>query len=169
MGTKLTIAERLILANQFEILGHLQDAKEHLLMAGHLRDGHEYLYRDLLGSVSPEMDEETSDFVLDVLSMYRAMQSSFKKLGSPASVKQDEIAWKGFDGNNEGELYSFTRALASDGRFDELLGEHGINSHMPMKRVYRGMVAVWRALGDSKYQLSAEQIRQIIQAKYNAD
>lgn len=165
MNTKLTIAERLILANQFDILGHLHDDKEKIRMAGHLRDGHEFLYRDLLGTVSPEMDENTTEFVLESLSMYRALNHSLIELGIGTDIKKEDVEWPGFDGNNEGSLYFFTRALSSDGRFDELLGEQGVNSHSPMAHVYRQMLPTWQAFGDSKYRLTAAQINEVLAAR----
>ncbi|MCA1862907.1 YfbU family protein [Janthinobacterium sp. HSC-3S05] len=165
MDTKLTNAERLILANQFEILGHIHDDKANIRMASHLRDGHEYLYRDLLGTVSPEMEKDTTEFVLDTLSMYRAMNHSLIKLGIDADIKKEDVEWPGFDGNNEGNLYFFTRALSSDGRFDELLGDDGVNSHSPMTHVYQQMLPIWKALGDSRYQLTAAQIKEILAAR----
>lgn len=165
MTTKLTTAERLILANQFEILGHINEDKAAIRMAGHLRDGHEYLYRDLIGTVAPEMEEDTTQFVLDALSMYRAMHTSLIKLGMETGINKDDVEWPGFDGNNEGDLYFFTRALTSDGRFDELLGDDGVNSHSPMKSTYKEMIPVWKAFDDSRHQLTADQIRQILAAR----
>ncbi|TNC78536.1 YfbU family protein [Janthinobacterium lividum] len=165
MDIKLTNAERLILANQFEILGHMHEDKEKIRMASHLRDGHEFLYRDLLGTVSPEMDKDTTEFVLDTLSMYRAMNHSLIELGIDTDIKKEDVEWPGFDGNNEGSLYFFTRALSSDGRFDELLGEDGVNSHSPMAYVYQQMLPIWKALGDSRHRLTAAQINEILAAR----
>ena len=53
MDIKLTPAERLILANQYEILGHLNSDLYARRLAENLRNGYVFLYRDMIESVSP--------------------------------------------------------------------------------------------------------------------
>lgn len=165
MEIKLTDAERLILANQYAILGHLEDSKEYKRLAENLRNGYEYLYRDMLYWLNPEMDKETTEFVIDTLSMYRALKRSWEKLGKPDDIAERDIKWPGFDGNNEGKLYHFTRALAEANLFDELLGPSGVNAHAEYEETYRNMLPAWQALGDARQIMTAEQIKQVLAAR----
>lgn len=82
MDIKLTLAERLVLANQYEILCELRNDPYAKRLAENLRNGYEFLYRDVLESVSPEMDKASTEFVLDTLSMYQAIKNSWKTLAS---------------------------------------------------------------------------------------
>lgn len=165
MDIKLTDAERLILANQYQILGHLEDDESYGRLAQNLRDGHELLYRDLLNWISPEMDKDTTRFVLDALSLYQSLQNSWISLGKPAEIEESDVQWPGFDGNNEGVLYGFTCALAADHRYEEQLGEHGVNSHSEMESTYRKMIVKWKELGEPRFPLTTDQISAIIAAR----
>lgn len=68
MALKPTAIERLILANQYEILGELADDDSLRRLANQLRDGHAWLYeghlRQQLADVLPN---EASDSVLAIL------------------------------------------------------------------------------------------------------
>lgn len=165
MDIKLTDSERMILANQYQILGHLEDDPDFKRVAQNLRDGHEFLYRDMLNWVSPEMDRESTGFVLDALSLYQALKESWSTLGSPSDIKADDVRWPGFDGNNEGTFYGFTCALAGDRRYEDQLGERGVNSHSLMTSTYRKMIAKWRELGEPRHPMAAAQIKEIIAAR----
>ncbi|WP_348700310.1 YfbU family protein [Duganella fentianensis] len=165
MDIKLTDAERLILANQYQILERLEGDESYGRLAKNLRDGHEFLYREVLSWISPEMDKATTRFVLDALSLYQTLHSSWLRLGSPAEIKESDVQWPGFDGNNEGALYGFTSALAADRRYVEQLGEHGVNSHSEMESTYRKMIGKWKELGEPRSPLTIEQISEIIAAR----
>lgn len=165
MDIKFTDAERVLLANQYAILGHLEDSSDYKRLSQNLRDGHEYLYRDLFNWISPEMDRQTTQFVLDALSMYQAINDSWITLGSPSDIKAQDVKWPGFDGNNEGTLYSFSCALAQDNRFEDQLGERGVNSHSEMTSTYRKMLAKWRDLGAPRHPMSSDEIKTVLAAR----
>lgn len=164
MDIKLTLAERLVLANQYEILCELRNDPYAKRLAENLRNGYEFLYRDVLESVSPEMDKASTEFVLDTLSMYQAIKNSWEDLGKPAEIKAVEVDFPGFDGNNEGRFYGFACALADDNRFTEQLGTRGKNSHSPKVSTYRRMLAVWKEQED-QYALTKEQIQVVLAAR----
>ena len=163
MEIKLTDSERLILANQYEILGHLQDRKDHKLIAQQLRNGHEYLYRDALQVMSPAMTSGETDFVIDAISMYQALKKCYIKLGSPGDIDASKVEWPGFDGNNDAPFYQFTCALAEDGQFVQELGERGVNSHSPKVASYISMLRKWNDLGRPQTSMSSEQIKNLLQ------
>lgn len=164
MDIKLTPNERLILANQYEILGHLNSDPSAKRLAENLRNGYEFLYRDIIESVSPEMDQQSIEFVLDTLSMYQEIKNSWNELGKPSEIKVTEVEFPGFDGNNEGRLYGFARALAEDNRFNEQLGPQGKNSHSVKVSTYRRMLAVRKGQGDD-YPMTMEQIQEVLAAR----
>ena len=76
---KFTDTERVILANQYEILGKLGDDQAYLDLAENLRYGHELIYNQKI-SVSPIFTEEKSDFVVSILELYEVIQNSFDAL-----------------------------------------------------------------------------------------
>jgi len=164
MDIKLTPAERLILANQYEILGELRSDDYAKRLAENLRNGYEFLYRDVFESVSPEMDETSTKFVLDTLIMYQAIENSWEDLGKPGEIKAIDVEFPGFDGNNEGRFYGFACALADDNRFTAQLGLRGKNSHSPKASTYRRMLAVWKELAD-QYALTKDQIQLVLAAR----
>ena len=110
------------------------------------------------------MDEQSAEFVLDTLSMYQAIKNSWNELGKPSEIKVTEVEFPGGDGNNEGHLYSFSRALAEDNRFNEQLGLQGKNSHSAKVSTYRSMLAVWKGQG-TDCSLTMEQIQEVLAAR----
>lgn len=110
------------------------------------------------------MDEQSAEFVLGTLSMYQAIKNSWNELGKPSEIKVTEVEFPGFDGNNEGHLYSFSRALAEDNRFNEQLGLQGGNSHSAKVSTYRSMLAVWKGQG-TDCSLTMEQIQEVLAAR----
>ncbi len=79
--------------------------------------------------VSPERGR----FVLDILSMYRVISNSYEKLlEDDVSLSQRDIAFKGFDGNDESEEYSFAKFFIKEyRRFEDLVENEFMefNSH----------------------------------------
>lgn len=165
MNIKITPIERLILANQYQIIGALKNDQSAMNLADSLRDGYEYMYRELLEGLLPEMDKETTDFVLDALSLYQAMKDSWVTLGEPHQVNRVDVEWQGFDGNNEARLFGFTRALAADNRFPEQLGEQGKNSHLAVASIYKRMLTKWGEQGRPRHPMTLEQIQAVLAAR----
>ncbi|WP_215782009.1 YfbU family protein [Paludibacterium sp. B53371] len=167
----LTDVERLILANQYEILSKLEkmdggpDAEEYEQTAEQLRDGHAFLYDGFLNSVlSDKLSEGIEQHVLETLELLSTLKSSYQNL--PESERQDidehDVTFHGFDGNNETEMLLFAEALAKAGRFSSTLKRNALNSHCPTYELYARMLRKWKELGEPLYPLSAEHIRQIV-------
>jgi uncharacterized protein YfbU (UPF0304 family) len=162
---KLTEAERLILANQYEILSKLDDGDESLArLAANLRDGHEWIYEDKL-QLSPVLDEGSVQHVLTILGIYSPLRQSYEELSDKSGINEHALTFPGFDGNNEGELLHFSRALAANGNYSETIGEQARNSHHPTTDLYNRMIAKWRELGEPTYPYSKEQILGILGAR----
>lgn len=165
---KLTDSERLILANQYEILGHLKDDDTYLELADNLRDGHKWLYEQYI-AVERNLDEDVVEFVLDILQIYDFIRISYADLADKSGIDQNNVVFPGFDGNNESELLNFTRALSRNGNYEELIGKNARNSHMPTVDMYRRIIAEWVAIGKPSYPLSKGQIQSLLTARIHPD
>lgn len=170
MDIQLTDAERVILANQYDILGHLDKSNQsdYALTAAALRDGHAYIYNQRFDWVSPVMDQEKEEFVLAILGLYSDLNNSLRHFGAGAGITAEDVAFPGFDGNNESDLYAFSCALAKSRRYNDLLGEDGKNSHSPTVDIYQRMLD--RSIEVSAhYPLNFDQARQILDARRYPD
>lgn len=154
---KFTDTERVILANQYEILGKLDDEQAYLNLAENLRDGHEWIYNQKI-SVSPIFTEEQSDLVVSILDLYDVIQDSFDALSDKGSLTADRVKFPGFDGNNEGEYMRFFSALVENGQFAHVKANK--NSHMQKVSIYKNMLDKWESLGKG-YKLSLDDIEAI--------
>lgn len=162
---KLTDTERLILANQYEILSALRNDESYARLADALRDGHEWLYSQSFDYLSPNLSEKDTEHVLSILGIFSDLKASYAKLADKSGIEQHDVAFLGFDGNNESDLYSFAQALRKNNRFTETLGEHGKNSHMPTTDLYERMIAKWRDLGKPNYPYDKQTIQEIVAAR----
>lgn len=118
---KLTDTERLILANQYEILAALKKDDSYASIAEELRDGHEWLYQQHFDYFSPNLREEDAVFVVTILGIYSDLRDSYEQLADKSGIEPHQVQFQGFDGNNEGELLAFARALRKRDRFIDTL------------------------------------------------
>lgn len=162
---KLTDTERLILANQYEILAALKSDDSYSRIAEELRDGHEWLYQEHFDYLSPNLHEEDAEFVVTILGIYSDLRDSYEQLVDKSGMERHQVQFPGFDGNNESELLAFTRALRKSNRFIDTLPEQGKNSHMPTRDIYDRMIAKWDELGKPHFPLSKEQIAELLAAR----
>lgn len=160
-----TDTERIMLANQYEILGALKKDPSLTQLAEALRDGHKWLYEQSFAWVSDVMSDKVAEDVLRIIEIHSAMKDSYRDLADKTGIEERLLEFRGFDGNNEGELLHFARALREHGRYTETLGTGDLNSHMPMCDMYDHMVAAWDKLGRPEYPYSREAIIAILEAR----
>ena len=165
----LTDTERLILANQYEILSELREDSSYAEMAENLRHGHEWLYAQYFDYISPVLPAGQAEHVLKILGIYGDMKSSYDQLADKSGVEESQLTFPGFDGNNESELLCFAEALQKAGRFEVTLGKHARNSHMPTTAVYERMIAKWRELGSPHYPYEKQTIIDILAARVHPE
>ena len=135
---KLSKVERLILADEFQLLSMEENsyilnetAKNYSTI---LLDGYELLYDDIFSGMNETISSEKCRFVIDILSMYRNISNSYRDLlekNPDLSLTEEDIAFKGFDGNGEGE-YNFAKFFIEDyDRFGDLVENKymELNSH----------------------------------------
>lgn len=167
---KLSDLDRLMLANQYEILAHLKPDQGYGDVARELRDGHEWLYRQWLDNlISPVLPDENAEFVLKILGIYHDIASSYRELTDKSGIEERNIQFPGFDGNNESDLLHFVAALRKNGRFIETIGESAKNSHMPVVDIYQRMIDEWERLGKPQYPYSKEIIQKIFGARIHPE
>jgi len=167
MDIKISDAERLILANQFRILSHLDknDGEYWEQLSGQLRDGHEWLYKSYMNmNMSPVLADDDATFVVKVVGLYSVMKDSYAALEDKTGISDYEVTFPGFDGNDsyESTLLGFTEALRRDGRFKDTLSEgRSLNSHCTSVRGYRRLIATWEQMGEPHYPLTKTQIEEL--------
>ncbi|HEY5524423.1 MAG TPA: YfbU family protein [Clostridium sp.] len=171
----LDIKDRLFLYNQYEILKGLntERIKEYELKQSILTNGFKYDYDDeLIGGFYDETPELVSEFVYDVLQMYRELDDSLSELSEEENqhIDKHDVTYAGFDGNEEGSYYTYANFVLKDlGRYEEIYnnGKAKLNSHTNMVNKYRRMVRTWKEVKSEEcYNLSFENIKKIINDKY---
>ena len=162
---QLTDVERLLLANQYDILGLLKKDDSYTKMAENLRDGHKWIYEQHATQISDNLSDEDAEHVLTILGVYSDLRDSYNKLTDKTGIDEHTVTFPGFDGNNEAELLHFARALSKNGNYAETIGKDARNSHMLTIDIYRRQIAEWKNLGSPRYPLSKEQISKIIDAR----
>lgn len=160
--------ERAVLINQLTILKAV-DSKN----AAHYDEsidiftrGYVSFYDDAMGNLEPPVTPQDTRFVVDVLSMFRALDAYLREHPEDKTAHESQwIRFSGFDGNNEIAYYSFARFLMlTQGKFEEQLvnqqNSDGFNSHSEMASVYRRMLQVYSALEPTT--LTSENVASIL-------
>jgi uncharacterized protein YfbU (UPF0304 family) len=168
---KLSKLERLILSNQYRILEKLdpEEAKYYEQSRKAIEKGYTLHYDDLTEMFHDELSEEACEEVINILSMYSALIFSFKSLKDKNGIDEDDIKFRGFDGNDsvEAKMMGYAKYFMNDlDRFDGLRDNSkfpNYNSHCPMLNSYRRMLDVW-GICSNKNELSKEDIIRIIEA-----
>ncbi|KAB0653898.1 YfbU family protein [Acinetobacter bohemicus] len=147
---KLTNTERLILANQYKILSKLSDndyeRDYNQQLSDNLLSGHKWLYEDHFQIISDDLADEDTDLVVETLSLYTTLRNNYDDLDDKTVIDEHKITFLGFDGNNESELMTFTKALKENDRFTRIIEKGLTNSHSPMRHKYQTMLNKWKEL-----------------------
>lgn len=168
---ELTEKERLILYNQYEILKKLNpdDKDSYEIDQEILINGFKFNYSDLVSGFMKEIGEDVSEFVINVLQMYRVLNNSYDKLKKEDKGKINlyDISFKGFDGNEETDYYTYAKFYINKlERYGELKeSEHfEMNSHRNMINNYKNMVRRWKEVKTGRYNnLNLENMLYVIE------
>lgn len=155
---KISKVERLILANQFQLLSMEENnyisQKTSKNYSTILLEGYELLYDDVFSGMDNTVSPEKCRFVLDVLSMYRSISNSYLDLYKEGStLTKEDIAFRGFDGNNETEEYSLLKFFIKDyNRFEDLVENEFMkfNSHSSSIARYKRELNTYNKIINSK-------------------
>lgn len=165
----MTENERLILLNQFEILSQLNNNDSYYTrLRDILENGYEVLYSEITGRLHEPMPVDEGRFVLDVLQIHRTLKFSYDNLQDKEDLTERDVAFHGFDGNEEDKYSSFARFYIEDfDRYEELKENefNSYNSHRNMVSKYSRMLEIWSNTNERySSNLSIEQIRAILEA-----
>ena len=164
MTFKPTAEQRLILANQYEILALLdvRNGAAHRLQAKRLRAG----FLDLAGAAAGLGDPLPStvhDDVSRVLAMHLALYVAQQAGRVGDDIELREIAFQGFDTGSEGPHYAYAQHLIRDeGRHSESRVGSG-QSQVPKLARYRRMLQAWQQAANPD-RLTRQDVQRIVAA-----
>ena len=158
--------KRFELINQLLILEKLypEEADHYAKNRKALEYGFELHYSWLTENLSDGLSEEECKEVLDIMDMYRSITFSWNRIHPDKEIPK-EYRFRGFDGNNEGDLRSYIQYFIVElDRFDEL--RYGssfpsFNSHTRMLKRYKKQLEVWKKCD---FDLTEQQIASIMEA-----
>lgn len=163
---EMTSTQRLILANQYKLMGLLEPANA----AKYQRL--ETIVKGGFALELKELDKEFSDLseiecrtVWDTLEMYHALQVSYEKLADKSDLSERRLQFPGYCAVREKKYLNYLRFITStEGKYNEFMAcEHGCDSQTPMWDKYLKMLDTWRAC-PHEYHLSMAEIKNILNA-----
>jgi uncharacterized protein YfbU (UPF0304 family) len=159
----LSLAERLILTNQFRILAVLNppEAESYKDLIEITQRGFTSEYSQLFTEIDrEELAAEQCDYVSDVLDMFWNLQDSYDQLQDKAGLNERDVLFPGFDVNNESRFLGYSKFRLKSA-FDGFRAAPGINSHFPTR--YREMLARYESIpAERRRELTAEEISSIL-------
>lgn len=164
----LTKFERLLLANQYKILGLLdeKDSEEYDLIRTALENGYEAFYEDVfLQHISDGLKIEECKFVVDAMDMYATMQRAYRGLEDKSGISESNLEFAGFDGNHENSYMTYAEFLVHrEGHWSILKrASSGLNSHTPTIELYRRRIQIWKQIPmEGRHQLTRDQLLSIM-------
>jgi len=166
---QLTESERIILANQFEILAILKpgNSKEYLESKEIIEKGYLLDFEQLYASLTEyKITKAECQEVRAILCMFDDIQWSYENLTDKSSICEDKIFFKGFDMHSEAEQSCYAEFFLRKTRTsDKFLPKRtkDMNSHAPMLTCYRKMLLAWNSIpARNRKHLSEEQIKSLV-------
>jgi hypothetical protein len=132
--------ERLILANQYEILSVLHKNESFALMAESFRAGHEWLYKKCFDQFLDNMPSDHANHVVTILYLYELLQSSYSELKDKSGIDVDRLCFPGFDFHDENELFVFAEALLKRGFYENTIGTEVKRASGTTTEMYQRMI-----------------------------
>ncbi|MBK7280009.1 YfbU family protein [Candidatus Aalborgicola defluviihabitans] len=135
-----TWTERLILANQFEILAVLRNNNEFALTAQSFRLGHEWLYKKCFHDFLNDMPSADANEVVSILYLFGKLQNSYTNLTDKSGIDESRLKFPGFSSRDEREQFDFAEALHARGFYIEAMGEKVCDATEPTGDMYKRMI-----------------------------
>jgi uncharacterized protein YfbU (UPF0304 family) len=171
MAISLSVNERLILRNQYEILSHLAPSEENKKFYEKaieiLENGYEFYYSELIPWPTQSLSNEKSNFILNVLTMFDDIARAVEKNSSdlPDKLIQD-AKFRGFDWRSDTEYIDYAQFLVRKLRLFQRFQDLDFASHHPISLVrYQRMLDAWDTLSiEERHNLSASSLALILAA-----
>ena len=163
---EMTMIQRLILANQYKLLGLLDptNEKKYSRVEMIVKGGFDRELKELSQDFT-EISEQDCQTVLDTLEMYKALHVSYNNLADKSGVTPHRLQFVGYCAVREKKYLNYLRFISGvEGKYQEFMQcEHGCDSQTPMWDKYCKMLDVWRACPHA-YHLSMQEIQNILNA-----
>jgi uncharacterized protein YfbU (UPF0304 family) len=153
----LTDAEKLILHNQYEILGAVQPSrkKDYVVLLECLYSGYEEDFEQLIPHFEDPQSPQVYNQVRGILEMFRSITPN-----AGTGIKPT-VVFAGFDGNEETQHFAYARFLLEDRDLWRESHSNDLNTHTPVLEDYLEMFHLWEAAGD-KNNLTAGEFDAIV-------
>jgi uncharacterized protein YfbU (UPF0304 family) len=170
---QLTIKDRVMLANQYQILARLDESEsEHYLeKVKILTNGYSYLYDSLKINFCQEMTYDEGKFVFDILALYELIEDVKRKTQHEKIINHRYGYFNGFCGNYETAYMSLCNFFVNvQNKFPTqkkyFSKNDGMNSHLPMIEKYKKMIDIYSSIRNDAlfYELTVEQTLSILEA-----
>ena len=174
---KLTEKERALFIYLFKILKNQEDGEyDYDNMIKALQYGFEFHYNDVFDCLfDEELPYESCKEVLDILEMYRGITYSYNNLvrdGKQGDLDNEQIRFKGFDGNNEYKQKSYATYFIIDlDRYSEIQHyshNNDYNSHCPMLPKYHAMLKKWDEYDktlENRYMMDLQHLKELLSCR----
>lgn len=165
----LSLADRLQLANQYEILLRLARNDDEIgrfeTAIATLKSGYAIQYANLVGDFQGGLSDDQCAEVLQILDLHSIMRSVAAHSEEADRRLLTAITFPGFSSTLEPDHYRFAAYLIYEVQaFGLLLHDaqrKGLDSVTPMLPAYRRMIHLWRQV-DNVYNPSINEIRQML-------
>jgi uncharacterized protein YfbU (UPF0304 family) len=150
---KLTRTERWMLANQYRILAALDPAHaaryNDCVVA--LEKGYANVIDRMAGHVSrDDTDHRESEETDEILTLFDALQRSYRVLEDPYDIDAHQLQFPGFDGTTEADYLGYAQFLLEREHWPERLNAAAnLDTGTSMLKHYRRMVDEWKRRGRS--------------------
>ena len=142
----LTLAERMLLANQLRILQRLNPDQDYSLELEIVKNGYEYLYDELRNELIDPPDPTMAPEVYEIFHMFRSLRDSIDILPDKNGIELERAQFRGYDRHEETRYDAFAQFLIErKGPFSEWKPADGNYTPRPILPTYRRMLAVWRS------------------------
>ncbi|MGH2377710.1 MAG: YfbU family protein [Candidatus Limnocylindria bacterium] len=168
----LSRTERLILANQYQILQQIGPEEEREAYARFreaLENGYEMEYDTIAQNVYEKgLTSGECREVIDALQVYDMLQISHEALpaAEKAGIKEYDIRFHGFDGNNETLFMAYAEYFCANDRFTSVAETGEFNSHYPARGQYKAMWAELQKVPSERWgKMTRDEMLRIIAAR----
>lgn len=174
MKIKLTIAERLILANQYKILSELSKLRGdtyqeeiNLVNQEIFENGYEGEYQEVFQGYNETVSVDVSNEVSAILNMYNRIDDAIEILTPEEKINLDleRIAFEGFDANNDDHYHYLKFIIEKLDKWQKYKNVE-LNSHSNFSiQKYRSMLNKIKEFPfEYEKKLNLEQLRQITES-----